>query len=368
MSGSTCQNEHSLLRRHPPEATLIRAAINPDFNEDHIEPWRPMIREKAEGRAKALMNSVGTINLDLVTDFVLPLIADAVTVTTGLNEDQWKLLRSLTSRANAPIFSPRDHESVGVGQKALQYEFCMPVVTTMRAEQRQLAAHTDEQPAPPVLPATIASLDQLGMPEQEVVGTILPIFAGFPTTIPILIALVYEAMLLPDVLNQLAHNPDDLSILSAAVWEHLRRNVHFPHVLPGVTSIPIRTETGIVPSGAIVIPMTGIAEHDTSVERSGRQNPGKYDLNRPRRKILAFGKGVHVCPGQAWVLLVASEALRAVSLIASEMQLRLAVAPKKIPRLDTLADVPALMDAPARIPVAPAAILGSQRELSRDLA
>jgi cytochrome P450 len=243
----------------------------------------------------------------------------------------------VTEAANAPVLAPHDHASIRQGQEDLR-AFCAPAVARMRAE-RVRAERGGATPGPALIARAVTALDQTGMDEEEVYGTLQPVFSGFPSALPILAAVTFEALCLPDVLDQCRDNPD---LVPAAVWEHLRRNCHFPLALPGVTAQPIQAGHGVIPPGSVVIPVTGDAEHDPS----RTPDPDRYDLHRPRRAILAFGAGVHVCPGKAWMLMLLEEAVRALA----QQRLRLAIAPGNIPRRDG-----GLMPGvPGRIPVRPA--------------
>jgi cytochrome P450 len=340
LAGSTCQHDHSLLRRHGDESTRIRAAINPGFTRDSIEPWRAGVRARAEELAVGLQRGSG--DADLVTGFCEPLVAEAVAITAGVDGEEWERLRKLTEAANAPVLSPRDHASIRQGQEDLR-AFCAPVVARLRAERaraehagRVRAGHARRPPDPGIISRAVAALDQAGLDADEVYGTLQPVFSGFPSALPILEAMAFEALSLPDVLDQCRDNPE---LVPAAVWEHLRRNCHFPFALPGVNAHPIQAGDGVIPAGSVVLPMTGDAEHDPA----RTPDPDRYDLHRPRRAILAFGAGVHVCPGKAWMLMLLEEALRALAL----RRLRLAIAPGDVARHDG-----GLMPGvPGRIPV-----------------
>jgi cytochrome P450 len=340
LAGSTCQHDHSLLRRHGEQATRIRAAINPGFTPDSVEPWRAGVRARAGELAAGLQR--GSSDADLVTGFCEPLVAEAVAITTGVDGPQWACLRELTEAANAPVLSPRDHASIMQGQEDLR-AFCAPVVARMRAE-RARAERDGRTPDPGLISRAVAALDQAGLDAAEVYGTLQPVFSGFPSALPILGAMAFEALCLPDVLDQCRDNPD---LVPAAVWEHLRRNCHFPFALPGVNTHPIQAGHGVIPPGSVVVPMIADAEHD----QARTPDPDRYDLHRPRRAILAFGAGVHVCPGKAWMLMLLEEAARALAL----WQLRLAIPPGKVGRQDG-----GLMPGvPARIPVRPADAISS---------
>jgi cytochrome P450 len=334
LAGSTCQHDHSLLRRHADEATRLRAALNPGFTRDSVEPWRAGVRARAEELAAGLRRGPG--DADLVAGFCEPLVAEAVAMTAGVDGSQWTCLRELTEAANAPVLSPRDHASIRQGQEDLR-AFCAPIVARMRAER--VRAERAGRPADPgLISRGVAALDQAGLGAAEVYGTLQPVFSGFPSALPILEAMAFEALRLPDVLDQCR---DDPALVPAAVWEHLRRNCHFPFALPGVNTQPIRAGHVVIPPGSVVVPMIGDAEHD----QTRTPDPDRYDVHRPRRAILAFGAGVHVCPGKAWMLMLLEEAVRALAL----RQLRLAIPPGKVARHDG-----GLMPGvPARIPVRP---------------
>jgi cytochrome P450 len=332
LAGSTCQHDHSLLRRHGDQSTRIRAAINPGFTRDSVEPWRTGVRARAEELAAGLQRGPG--DADLVSGFCEPLVAEAVAMTAGVDAAQWACLRELTEAANAPVPSPRDHASIRQGQEDLR-AFCAPIVARMRAE-RVRAGRAGRPANPGLISRAVAALDQAGMDPEEVHGTLQPVFSGFPSALPILAAMAFEALCLPDVLDQCR---DNLGLVPAAVWEHLRRNCHFPFALPGVNTQPIQAGHGVIPPGSVVVPMIADAEHDPA----RTPDPDRYDLHRPRRAILAFGAGVHVCPGKAWMLMLLEEAARALAL----RQLRLAIPPGEVARHDG-----GLMPGvPGRIPV-----------------
>ena len=340
LSGSTCQHDHSLLRRHGDQATRIRAAINPGFTRDSVEPWRAEVRARAGELAAGLQRGRG--NDDLITGFCEPLVAEAVAITPGVDGGQWACLRELTEAANALVLSPRDHASIMQGQEDLR-AFCEPVVARMRAG-RARTERAGRTPDPGLISRAVAALDQAGLDTDEVYGTLQPVFSGFPSALPILAAMAFEALCLPDVLDQCRDNPD---LVPAAVWEHLRRNCHFPFALPGVNTHPIQAGHGVIPPGSVVVPMIADAEHDSA----RTPDPDRYDLHRPRRAILAFGAGVHVCPGKAWMLMLLEEAARALAW----QQLRLAIPPGTVARQDG-----GLMPGvPARIPVRPAGAASS---------
>jgi cytochrome P450 len=300
--GPTYQHEQSLLRRKPPRATQLRDALNPGFSRGSLDRYRPAIR----AQARALLGKVrrGEGSADLAGEWCEPLIAYAVTVTTGMTSSQWTGLRELTDTANAPILSPRDHAGMEQAQADLR-DCYAPIIAGARAGLRAGCGQGPQSRT--LVSGAVAVLDGLGLPPGEVVNTLQAFFGGFASAAPVLACMTLEALLLPEVLEQCHARPE---LVPAAVREHLRRSCHFTFAQPGIVRRhPIEAEGRVIQPGSVVIPMIHAAEHDP-----GRTpEPGRYDLFRPRRAILAFGAGVHHCPGRAWVELLLEEAFRALA-------------------------------------------------------
>lgn len=339
--GPTYQHPHSLLQRQPPNATRLRAALNPGFSLDSLDRWRPHIRAHAQGLLAGLRQRGGSA--DLVTGFCEPLISCAVTATTGLTTAQWTLLKELTDLANAPILSPSGHEGMVQKQEVMR-AFYVPVIARSRAERAA------GRPAQTLVDSAVAAMDWTGMPPGEVVPTLQPFFGGFASAIPILTAMTLEALRLPAVLDEIHH---DLGLVPSGVREHLRRSCHFLAAQPGVAQIPIEADGRVIPPGSVVMPLIGAAERDPS----RTPDPDRYDLHRRRRAILAFGAGVHHCLGRAWMVLLLEEALRALAQYRPQL-----VAPSGaaltpsgglVPGAGTETRIPVLLSGAARPPAIP---------------
>lgn len=300
--GPTYQHEQSLLRRTHPRAMLLRDALNPGFSRGSLEPYRPAIREQAHALLGKAGRNQGTA--DLASEWCEPLIAYAVTVTTGITRSQWVHLRELTDRANAPILSPGGHAGMEQAQVDLRAYYA-PIIAAARTGGLR-GAHGEGPQSRTLVSDAVAALDALGLPPDEVVNTLQPFFGGFASAAPVLACMSLEALLLPDVLQACRARPE---LVPAAVREHLRRTCHFTFAQPGIARHPIEAEGRVIQPGSVVIPMIHAAEHDPS----RTPEPGRYDLFRPRRAILAFGAGVHHCPGRAWVELLLEEAFRALA-------------------------------------------------------
>jgi cytochrome P450 len=339
--GPTYQHPHSLLRRQPPNATRLRAVLNPGFSPDSLDRWRPDIRAHAQTLLGGLRQRGGSA--DLVTGFCDRLVSRAVTVTTGLTAAQWTLLQELTDQANAPILSPSDHEGMQQKQENMR-AFYAPVIAKSRTQRAA------GRPGQTLVDSAVAALDRTGMPPHEVVTTLQPFLGGFASAIPILTAMTAEALRLPGVLDEIHH---DLGLVPSGVREHLRRSCHFLAAQPGVAQIPIEADGRVIPPGSVVMPLIGAAERDPS----RTPDPDRYDLHRRRRAVLAFGAGVHHCLGRAWMVLLLEEALRALA----QHRPQLAVAPETaqapagglVPGARTKTRIPVMLSGAVRSPAIP---------------
>jgi cytochrome P450 len=291
----------------------------------------------ATARGRSLEQARG--RADLVADFCEPLAGDIACMTAGLLADEWQRLLSLSARANAPVLVPgRDHAIVDAGRQEL-YRFCAPIISRHRAAREQ-SRRTGQHPEPTLISLAVAVMDDQGMPENETVKACSTIIGGLPSIVPVLTMLAFGSLRRPGVLDQCRADP---GLLPAAVWEHLRHTAHFTFALPGRATRTIDLGRFTVPAGANVLPVIRAAHRDPS----HAQDPAIFDLSRPRRAILAFGAGVHVCLGKALTLVSLEEALRA--LAGLRPGLRLAAGP------DSVTWRFGLMPTPGRIPVLTAA-------------
>lgn len=323
VGGVTLQHQDGLLRRNPPDTDIGRA-YKPLFAD--VAPWRPAIRAFARRRAAEVRAARGPV--DLAARFCGPFIGDVVTLTAGLLEGEWPLLRDLSNRTTGALLrSPHDHAAVARSWDDM-YEFCGPMIARKRAAG-QRAGHSRDLS---LITRTVAAMDASGMPGHEVDKAVPTVFNGFPTTEPTFLVAVAEMLLHPDAIEMCQQRP---RLWRSAVREILRLKAHFTFALPGLLAEELTVGGRTLPRGTAVLPVVHAAEYDTT----RTPDPGRFDLLRPPRPILAFGAGSHRCPGMALVEMAMAEGLAALTEL--NPGLRLAVRPGRVPWLEGTMPVPA---------------------------
>lgn len=326
VGGVTLQHEHGLLRRNPPDTDIGRA-FKPLFAD--VERWRPGIRAFARLRARQVR--VARRPVDLAAVFCRPFIGDVVTLTAGLRNGEWPILRELSNRTTGALLrSPHDHAAVARSWDDM-YEFCGPLIARQRAAWRR-GSHL---PGMSLTTRAVAAMDAGGMPRDEVDKAMPTVFNGFPTTEPTFLVAVEEMLLHPEALQMCRQHP---RLWRAAIREVLRFKAHFTFALPGLLTQELTVDGRTLPRGTTVLPIVHAAEYDTT----RTADPGRFDLLRPARPILAFGAGPHRCPGMALVEMTMAEGLAALTEV--NPGLRLAVRPDQVPWVE------GTMPAPAEIP------------------
>jgi cytochrome P450 len=234
-----------------------------------------------------------------------------------MRPDEWQRLNSLGARANALVVS--GHDDIDQARAEL-HEFCGPLVERSRKQSTLMSgvAHV---------------MDDCGIPPGEVIDACTTIYGGFPSVLPTLSVIAFETVSRPAVMERCRHDP---GLLDQVIWEHLRRNAHFTFGLPGTCLRETQVGQLLIPEGANVLPVIRAAHRDPSRDHE----PGAFDINRAHRAILAFGAGVHVCPGKALTLMFLGEAMRALIDLP-----HLSLAP------GTVCWQPGLMPVPGEIPV-----------------
>ncbi len=205
-------------------------------------------------------------------------------LTAGLLEAEWPELAALSDRTTGRlVLAPGDHAEIRQAWAEL-YGWCDRVIDRLR-----------RQAGNSIMGQVIAALDRTGMTRAEVRHIAATIFNGFPTAISIMLVLTEHLLRQPGV--------DRVK----GIREALRQKAHFTFALPGLATRDLVMDGCPIPRGSVVLPVIHAAEMDPR----RTEDPGRFDVTRPARAILAFGAGTHVCLGRALSLLAFEEGLAA---------------------------------------------------------
>ncbi|MFM9610746.1 cytochrome P450 [Streptomyces niveiscabiei] len=284
------QVNQGMMAMDPPDHSRLRRLLSKAFTVQRIERMRPEVRELTE-RLLAGMVAAGP-PADLVESLALPLPVIVICRMLGVPEADQQLFRTWSENTVSSAVGAREAE-------ASRQDF-HAYVSGLVAERR-------ERPGDDLMSALIEARDhedRLSEAElfEQCVGLLI---AGHETTATSVPNFLYTLFQHPDQLRRLREDPE---LIPSAVEELLR----YVPLRTGALAARWATEDvrvggTLVREGEPVVVSVGAANRDA------RQfaEPGVLDLARSGNRHVAFGYGVHYCPGSALARLEIQEALRA---------------------------------------------------------
>lgn len=266
----------------PPEHTAFRKAINPAFRKDRLARLEPQLHAAVDDLVGAAV-AAGT--LDGFTELASPLCA-----------------RSVIAFLNVP-----DHLADAMVEHGSAFEHAQFRFDAERVEaenqilydlSRQLVAHRRAHPLPPdedlVSGLLAGTVDGVPIDDELAAGSFRQILiAGHGAPALVLASAIGHLADDPDLQDRLRAEPE---LVPDAVEELLR--LHTPNqgfartLLADATFAGADGEPVTIPVGEVVtIPYTSANRDESVFDR-----PDEVVLGREERHV-AFGYGVHVCPG-----------------------------------------------------------------------
>jgi cytochrome P450 PksS len=303
-----------MLGFDPPEHSRLREPVGKAFTPRLVESLRPYIAALAEElldavEARALRDGDRTI--DLISDyaFLLPMsvIMQLLGIPAGDREDMSRWCGAMAtldgSVANAERIGPQIDEFI-------QYI-------------KALVEHKRREPAEDLVSALVADLGQdEALTEEELVPMVfLLIFAGHETTTHLIGNGILALLSDPSQLAKLRADP---ALVDRAVEEFLRydNSVTIPQPRLAVTDVELGGMT--IKAGDPVLPVITSANRD----EQRFEAPDTLDISRTNNRHLAFGRGIHTCPGAPLARMEAKIAIE--TLLRRMPDLSLAVAPEQL--------------------------------------
>ena len=286
----------------PPGHTRLRKLVASAFTARRVEALRPRVAGIVSQLIDAMAGQPRPA--DLVAGFSLPLPAQVICEMLGVPATDTGQFHAWSDTIIADW--QRDSGEIMTALAQL-YGYFGALIGTKRA-----------QPADDLISGLIAARDDAGrLSEHELTAMCCTLLiAGHETTAS---QINLSLLLLLEHPGQVATLRADPELIPAAV-EELLRCTRLGGLAPArVTTEDVQLGDVVIPAGELVMPLYSEANRDPSVFT----DPDRFDITRDAASHLAFGAGVHHCPGAQLARVELQEAFR--GLIGQLPGLRLAV-------------------------------------------
>ena len=269
----------------PPIHTKLRGLISRAFTPGVVTGQEARIREISRTLLDA--HSDGG-EIDLATEYSVPLAMRVISGMIGIPESEWARFRAWSDIIMRLSFSRSGGEEA---EKAK---------TDYRGTTAEMGVWIGEMigdrlrdPQPDLLTRLVeAEVDGQRLNSHDILGFIqLLIAAGQETTANLINNMMLALMENPGELELLRSNGD---LLPGAIEEALR----YRSPLQWLMRVPrrdVELHGQTIPAGSLVLAVVGSANRD----EKQFPNPDRFDIRREPNSHLAFGHGIHFCLGAA---------------------------------------------------------------------
>lgn len=277
----------NMLNSDPPEHTRLRKPTTQTFTPRRIEELRSTVQEHT---ARLLRTLPRHGQFDLVDDFAAPLTLAMICNVLGVPHVDHARIREWADRVSFPAI-PQD--AIAARQDLIPYF-------------DQLISEKRACPGTGLFDALLHTVDIDLLSHDELRATaFLLLLAGHETTISLLSNALLCLLTHPDQLMMLRADP---ALIDQAVNETLRVTPPAPSPFPRFAREDLTIGSTDIPGDGSQVRIVISSAH-----RDPRQfpSPHTFDINRPTSYLLAFGHGIHGCPGRSLAHMEATIAIPA---------------------------------------------------------
>jgi cytochrome P450 len=278
----------NFLELDPPRHDQLRALVQKDFTPKAIARLEPAVRAIA---AQLLDRLAEQPQVDLAQQFAWPLPIRVTSLVLGVPPSDLNKVELLAHQLLI-----RTPDSMTLPEPALQASAAMREYLAARLAERR------RDPRDDILSrVALAQVDHTDIGD-EAIGLCLILFsAGIDTTACLITNALLHLATLDDTRARLASDP---TLIPPAIEEFLRYEAPVQSIAR-ITTRPVTLHGTHIPEGERVSLVYGAANRD---EREFN-DPDTFKLDRPIRRHLAFGDGIHYCIGGPLARLEAKIAL-----------------------------------------------------------
>ncbi|RKN60790.1 cytochrome P450 [Streptomyces klenkii] len=285
----------------PPVHTRYRDALTAVWPTSALQlaPWHTHIEKRAQEAAKAFA-ARPTRSGELTADFARPLTARIMSDLIGVAPDNEPCVIDGSAGMADLLWS---------FQPPAEQQRCAQAVLDLWNHCSHLVGRRRSEPRDDLTTAWIDHRDEHGaaLTDAEIASTLMEVLTTNAETLGLLIVTGLRHLLTGDGYRRLAQHPQEAP---AAVEETLRMD---PPLIGWIrtTTRPVTLAGTDLPAGSRLLLLMHAAAHD---EDHGVRDTLTFDhRRRDTPPTLAFGAGVHYCPGAQYTRLVAQHALTALT-------------------------------------------------------
>ena len=264
----------------PPVHTRMRKQLAPGLARGALESWRPMVDQLAGELVGGLLTQTSA---DVVSTVATPMTMHTITNVLGVAGGDEAAFRRLSDQA----IRITDVKLSVSGLVSLAHGFTgfrrLHALFTHRRDNGLLGDRT-------VLGQLAAHAEHGRLSDSELsLFAVLLLVAGYETTANMIGTLFLTLADYPDQFRLLAQRPD---LIPSAIEEQLRFMSPVQNICR-TTRVDYPVGNAVIPAGSLVLLAWGAANRDP------RQydDPDVFRAERNPAGHLAFGSGIHSCPG-----------------------------------------------------------------------
>lgn len=268
-----------LIHTDPPDHTRLRGLVNKAFTSRAVERLRPQI----EALVDELLDQVADRGeMEVVRDLAYPLPATVIALMLGAPPEDRDRFKQWSDDIVALQESDLAPETVRQARHSIE-EMKLFLADLLR--QRRAKPEDD-------LLSNLAAVEEDGraLTTDELLATCVTLLiAGHETTTSLIASGLLTLLRHPDQLAQLRRDPE---LIGPAIEEIVR---YESPIQRDFRRVATDIEFGGHPmrAGSLVFQMLGAANRDPKYF----SDPDRFDINREKRRHLAFGYGIHFCVG-----------------------------------------------------------------------
>ncbi|TNC25168.1 cytochrome P450 [Amycolatopsis alkalitolerans] len=270
-----------VVNEDEPRHKQMRGLFDAGVSGARVRTLLPLMKQ----RANELIDGFTGGSADLVAEYAIPYVQTIISAVIGFPPEDTARIQAWTDDVTT-LWNPL----APVGDRVAS-------ARRLGDYTRYLQAQIDDRKAAPrddMISALVHGANGFPGLTDDYVHNIIrgaARVAGFDTTRDAITATVLVALQNPDVVTRIAEDPT--RTIMKVTEEALRRDA--PHRgLFRVTTREVELGGTVLPQGSVLLLLFGSANRDETVFG----DPDAVDLDRPNaHDHVAFGKGLHTCPG-----------------------------------------------------------------------